>query len=149
MLGAALTADGRWAISGSHDDLTLRVWDLASGTCLTVVRRQGPTSPRPVALSPDGRYLLTGEYSAIGQWVLDWDYLFPEPIDWDEGARPHLESFIALHTPAPGGPFQRPRPAWGEADFQQLLAELALRGYGWLRPEGVRRKLEEMARERR
>ena len=27
---------------------------------------------------------------------------------------------------------------------QRLLRELGLRGYGWLRPEGVRRKLEEM-----
>lgn len=31
----------------------------------------------------------------------------------------------------------------------QLLQELYRRGYGWLKPEGVRRKLEELAAQRR
>jgi hypothetical protein len=39
-------------------------------------------------------------------------------------------------------------PTWSEEDFQRLLHTLGCAGYGWLRPEGVRRKLEEMALER-
>jgi len=35
-------------------------------------------------------------------------------------------------------------PKWNEGDSQQLIRELQYRGYGWLRPEGVRKKLEEM-----
>jgi hypothetical protein len=92
-------------------------------------------------------------------WELDWDYEFPGWDDWDEGVRPYLETFLTLHTPysaAPpadylpseheiraaltrGGP-----PSWTDADFQQLISELGDRGYGWLRPEGVRRELKKM-----
>ena len=36
------------------------------------------------------------------------------------------------------------KPAWNDEDFKNLLKELLHHGYGWLRPEGVRKKLEEM-----
>jgi len=36
------------------------------------------------------------------------------------------------------------KPEWTEEDFQKLLTELQHRGYGWLRPEGVRHQLEKM-----
>jgi hypothetical protein len=37
---------------------------------------------------------------------------------------------------------------WVEEDFKLLIDELASkRGYGWVRPEGIRRELEKMARE--
>jgi hypothetical protein len=35
--------------------------------------------------------------------------------------------------------------AWTEEDFHCLLDRLGYAGYGWLRPEGVRRKLEKVA----
>ena len=35
---------------------------------------------------------------------------------------------------------------WDEEDFKWLINDLQNSGYGWLRPEGVRKKLEEMAR---
>ena len=65
-------------------------------------------------------------------WTIDYAYHFPGWADWDEGARPYLEIFFTLH------------PNWTEADFDRLIAELQTRGYGWLRPEGVRTKLNEM-----
>jgi hypothetical protein len=37
------------------------------------------------------------------------------------------------------------KPIWTEEDFQQLLHTVACAGYGWLRPEGIRRELEKMA----
>jgi hypothetical protein len=36
-------------------------------------------------------------------------------------------------------------PTWSDADFQHLLHILGCSGLGWLRPEGVRKKLNEMA----
>jgi len=39
-------------------------------------------------------------------------------------------------------------PAWSEEEFQNLLTELGYRGFGWLQPEGVRKKLKELAAER-
>jgi len=54
----ALSPDGRYALSGS-DDHTLRLWELATGTCLRTL--EGHTNAvRSVALSPDGRYALSG-----------------------------------------------------------------------------------------
>jgi len=40
------------------------------------------------------------------------------------------------------------KPTWTEEDFKGLLHTLGCAGYGWLRQEGVRRKLEEMAGKR-
>ena len=40
---------------------------------------------------------------------------------------------------------RRGRPVYNEDDFQKLIKELQYRGYGWLKLEGVRKKLEEMA----
>jgi hypothetical protein len=64
---------------------------------------------------------------------LDYDLSFPGWQDWDEGARPYLDIFLTLH------------PNWTEDDFNNILIpDLQNRGYGWLRPEGVRIKLDEL-----
>ena len=82
-----------------------------------------------------------------------------DPADWDEGARPYLENFLTLHTPyAAALPDGKPSeaeiiraltregtPIYTDDDFNQLLETLANAGYGWLRPEGVRRELNKMA----
>jgi WD40 repeat protein/serine/threonine protein kinase len=146
---AAFFSDGRYVISGSTD-MTIRVWDVA--TVQEVCRLEGHRGAvNSVALSPDGRYALSGsEDNTICLWEFDWDYDFPAPADWDEGARPYLDIFLTLHTPyAPDGLRRVGKPQWTEEDFQKLLQELGYRGYGWLRPEGVRRELEKMAKERK
>jgi hypothetical protein len=109
-------------------------------------------------------------------WELDWELEAHEPADWDEGARPHLVNFLARQTPFAGefpeGPApqgwlpkigggrakklyedqvrealtRRGTPTWSAKDFQQLLVTLGWSGYGWLRPQGVHRELEKMAR---
>jgi len=64
---------------------------------------------------------------------LDYDLTFPGWKNWDEGARPYLEIFLTLH------------PNYTEEDFNNILIpDLQNRGYGWLRPEGVRIKLDEL-----
>jgi len=158
----AFSPDGRWALSGS-DDNTLKLWDLAGGACLRIFEghRDRVLS---VAFGPDGRRALSGSGDGtLKLWNLVWEYEFPGWADWDEGARPYLENFLTLHTPYAAVLPQdrepteeeirlalthRGKPTWTEDDFQGLLTELGQRGYGWLREEGVHRKLEEMARER-
>jgi serine/threonine protein kinase len=154
----AIAPDGRWGLSGSEDK-TLRPWDLATGACLRTF--EGHTGGvNSVAISPDGRWGLSGsEDKTMRLWEFVWDYQFPSPADWDEGARPYLVNFLCLHTPyaatlpAAGAPSpeqvqlaltRRGKPAWTDADFQQLIIQLQYAGYGWLRPEGVRRELEQM-----
>jgi len=162
ILAAAFSPDGRFILSGNSDN-KMRLWNTASGQCLCVL--EGHTrSVTAVAFSPDGRYVLSGsEDTTLKLWELEWELDFPDPADWDDGAQPYIDNFLTLHRPYAGTlPVDREpteeeitlalsrqgTPTWTEDDFQQLLYTLGCAGYGWLRPEGVRRKLEELARER-
>jgi WD40 repeat protein/serine/threonine protein kinase len=171
-----LSADGRYALSGSTD-ATLKLWEIASGLCLRTFAGHAD-AVTSVAFSADGRYALSGSADrTLKLWVLDWELEDKSPADWDERVLPHLEMFLSLHTPyaarsadrkrtvkemvrsplarlfksAPTEEVlrdvtRRGRPVWTENEFQALLRTLGYAGYGWLRPAGVRRKLEQMAR---
>jgi serine/threonine protein kinase len=144
----AFSPDGQYALSGSWE-YTLRLWKIATGEYLRTF--EGHTwIVLSVAFSPDGRYALSGSGDkTLRLWALEWELEEKEPADWDEGARPYLDIFLTLHTPyGPDGFTRVGTPQWTEEDFQKLLTELGYRGYGWLKPEGVRRELERMARER-
>jgi hypothetical protein len=140
----ALTSDGRVAVAGGMYGSAL--WHLGSGRCLRVLDGMSAAT-----ITPDGRFVLSAEWmKAPRLWELDWDYEFPEPVDWDEGARALLEAFLCAQVPyadplTDDGPLRRGESAWNEADFDLLLHALQDAGYGWLRPEGVLRELERMA----
>jgi WD40 repeat protein len=142
------SADGRFGISAGNDEI-LRFWDLRDSICLREISGHH-TWVNAIRLAPDNTYLWSGDYGGrIYTWQVDWDYEFPDLADWHEGARPYLEIFLTLHTPyGPDGFTHRGKPTWTEEDFQQFLVELGYRGYGWLRPEGVRRKLDELTQTR-
>jgi hypothetical protein len=113
------------------------------------------------SISPDGRWAPSAsDDETLRLWELDWECEFPSPADWDEGARPHLETFLTLRTPLVGqlpkdreptakevvpALTRKGKPSWSEEDFNGLLHTLACAGYGWLRPEGVRRELGKVA----
>jgi len=157
----SISPDGRWALSGSYDK-TLGLWELATGQCVRTF--EGPElQVNSVTFSPDGRWALSGDGGQLARWELDWECEFPSPSDWDEGARPYLESFLILHTPyaaelprdhAPSEEEVRlalihcGKPSWNEQGFDSLIRQLQYAGYGWLRPKGVRKQLEEMANKR-
>jgi hypothetical protein len=98
-----------------------------------------------VAWSPDGRFALSGGSDDTVLWELDWAFESNQPADWDEGARPFLIVFLTLHPPDRASWFRRAKPSWTGYDFRRLLDRLGCAGYGWLRPEGVRRELAKMA----
>ena len=102
-----------------------------------------------VALSADARWALSASWdNTLRLWELDWECEFPDAADWNEAARPYLDSFLTLHCPVGQDGFSRVgKPMWAEEDFQNLLTDLQYRGYGWLRPEGVRRQLLKMTEE--
>jgi WD40 repeat protein/serine/threonine protein kinase len=141
--------DGHYALSsGGRDGEVIHLWDIMTGKELKELKKH---VERVVALdfSPNSQYALSAGYDKmICIWEFDWKWDFPNPADWVEDARPYLEIFLSLHTPYdPDGLSRVGPPTWTDADFQQLLTELGYRGYGWLRPEGVRRELEKMARD--
>jgi hypothetical protein len=145
-------------LSGS-DDTTFKLWDVATGRCLHTQAFEYAVTA--VHLSTTGQYALCGcKDGSVSAWFLDWELEENEPADWDEGARPYLEVFLRTHRPY-GAALprdrqptdeeithaltRRGRPEWSEEDFQGFLYTLGCAGYGWLRPEGVRRELEKMA----
>jgi len=140
----AITADARYGLSGSGDN-TFRLWDLATGECIRAF--EGHTKDvSSVAVTADARYALSGSLdNTLRLWEFEWQYEFPDPVDWDEGARSYLETFLTLHCPYGEDGINRVgSPVWDDNDFKKLIRDLENRGYGWLRPEGVRKKLEEM-----
>jgi WD40 repeat protein len=160
VFSTALSADGRFAISGSGDK-TIRLWEIATGQCVGVYG--GHTqSVFSVALSLDGRWLLSaGEDKVLRVQELDWELTARDPADWDEGALPLLKTFLSSHIPYRGvlrpdrdlseerilqALTRRGDPVWSEQDFQLLIDHLQYAGYGWLHPAGVRAKLEELVR---
>lgn len=142
----ALSAGGRYGLSGICD--TVRLWETSNGQCIRAFNGH-MESVNSVALSADARWALSAsDDETLRVWELEWDYEFPEPLDWDEGARPCLETFLTLHCAVGADGLTRVgKPEWTEEDFQKLLTDLQYRGYGWLRTEGVRRQLEKMTGE--
>jgi WD40 repeat protein/serine/threonine protein kinase len=140
----ALSSDGRYALSGSTDK-TVRLWDMSSATCVHAFEGHGD-KVISVAVSADGQYVLSGSADCtLRLWTLDWELEEKEPADWDGDALPWLQNFLTLHCPCGDDGISRVgTPNWNDDDFKQLLHTLGCAGYGWLRPEGVRKKLEEM-----
>lgn len=147
----AMTADGAAVMSAGYDD-ALRVWDVKTGRCVWTL--DAPVGCMfDVDLTPDGRIGVSGGSDGSVQiWRLDWELIPRDPADWDEHARPWIDTFLSCHTPYVSlDPdhkdclVRRGKPVWTDSDFEYLIKQLQWSGYGWLRPEGVRRELEKMA----
>jgi len=157
MNSLCMSSDNRWVLSGGSD---MALSERTTGRCLRVFK--GHTGRvKSVCLSSDNRWALSGGYdNTIRLWELDWEFESREQADWDEGARFVLANFLTLHRPyaAELPTVRQPTedeitrsltrsgtPSWNESDFKQLLHTLACAGYGWLKPEGVRKELMNMA----
>jgi hypothetical protein len=113
-----LSADGRWALSGS-DDHTLQLWEL---------NRNAETRD-PADWDEAARPYL--------QNFLTLHTPYAETLSKD-----HQPSEKAIQLALT----RRGQPVWGEDDFQALIQQLQYAGYGSLRPDGVRKELTQTAR---
>ena len=127
------TPDSRYAISDGADN-TILVFELETGRCVHEMKGH-VDKVCSVVIDPNGKHVVLGKYvNTIRVWELVWDLEFPDPVDWDEGVRPYLDIFLTLRN-----------GKWTEDDFNKLINELATqRGYGWVKPKGIRRELEKM-----
>jgi WD40 repeat protein len=151
-----MTSDGQFAISTSIDQ-KLCIWGLGDlsrkGPLYSLQWHNGPVTS--VAVTSDNRLVVSGSTDrTLLVWYLDWDIIPHDPADWDEGARPWLKFFLACHTPLVAIESNHSQclvrdgvPLWTDANFNYLIQQLQWAGYGWLRPDGVRRELEVMAKE--
>ena len=132
ILSVSFSPDGKKVLSGSQDK-TMRLWDIETGKCVYIFQ-EFDSWVKKVCFSSDGQKIAAATETAIQVYDLDFDLHFPGWHNWDEGARPYLDIFLTLH------------PNWTDEDFNNILiSDLQNRGYGWLRPEGVRAELEKIS----
>ena len=131
VLSACFSPDGKIALS-SCKGMTMNLWDIATRECLFKSAGLVGFDNFEACFSPDGTQVLVAGGAKILIYELDNDLEFPGWQDWDDGALPYSQTFLSLY------------PNYSDADFDQFITELQIRGYGWLRPEGVKAKLNEM-----
>jgi hypothetical protein len=68
----------------------------------------------------------------IEQVRIAWNYAFPGWKDWDIQIDGVVKSFIKSY------------PNYTDGQFESLISILQLYDLGWIRPEGIRKKMEEM-----
>lgn len=143
------SADGRFlAVCGSRGSEKagmFELWDVSGGKQIFAENLENISD---VSFSPDGTLLVVScsnagmvqghleSNSEIHAFRLSYSYEFPGFHDWDEGAQPYLEIFLSLY------------PDWTDDDFEDLITDLKNRGFGWLRPAGVRAMLSKMSNSR-
>ena len=145
ILALAVSSDSRLCAVGSDRGI-IRILSLSSGEVVRELRAH-TDEITSLAWSTDGTLLLSGGRDRrLILWTIDCEIEFPAPAEWHEGARPHLETFLTLCCPpSPHSVGRIGKPKWNDEDLEYLVADLGRRGYGWLRPEGVRKELEKMA----
>ena len=135
----AFTPDARWALVGEESG-RVGLWDLRGRR---LVRALDPHAAGVVGVGVDrsGRQVLSGAADGgLRLSYLDWQPRVRPFAEWDEAARPHLEMFLSRHRRGLDGAGEA---VWREEEVRELLVDLGHRGLGWLRPDGVRARLEE------
>ncbi|MBN2144247.1 MAG: protein kinase [Candidatus Aureabacteria bacterium] len=153
------TADGRFIVSASSDK-TLRFWSVESGQC--VFAQQGEEPFYAMDLSQDGRFLVTAHSKVLQLYELDWSFVAVNEGQEEEVEKKldsQLRIFLINHTDYLFQPekdqhlskeqivsalIRQDHAHWNDKDFKQLLIDLSSYGLGWVNPEKVSLRLDEL-----
>jgi WD40 repeat protein/tetratricopeptide (TPR) repeat protein len=132
----AMTPLGDVAIHAAGPDIA--VCDGELGKRIDVLRGHSGVV-HALALSSDGRLVISGGSDGTARlWYLEWGVKPAGIADWDDRAEPLLQEFVRRALWGPPGSGR----ALTDADARLLMTELSWAGFGWLRPEAVRRRLQ-------
>ena len=125
----AMSPDGRFTVCEENkDDLLYRLKKNRTVICLGSL-----INSKKVDFSQDGSYIRIEPYRGDPVYYrISYEYMFPGFADWDENADFYAQVFLSVH------------PQWTDEDFNEFLKELSELGFGNLRHDSVRKKLEEM-----
>jgi WD40 repeat protein/serine/threonine protein kinase len=136
------SGDSRYAITGSADR-TAVLWDVNTGQRIYTLEGH-KDSVFTTCFSADGRFALTGgKDGSLRIWTLDWDLEERQSADWDNGATPFVEQFVALKHAYAAQKRTANRIA-PQDELPLLKYQLGCAGYGWLHPEGIANKLKQI-----
>jgi WD40 repeat protein len=124
---AVFSPDGRFILVG-FDSEKAKLYNILNGAAAAEIKTSGTV--QNVDFHTGGKFLLISTTEAVTIYRLNYNYEFPGWTDWDDGALPYLESFLAFH-----------KEGYNNEEFNVLITELQNRGLGYIRPEGVRAKL--------
>ncbi|MBN1342580.1 MAG: TIR domain-containing protein [Phycisphaerae bacterium] len=91
----AVSPDGTWAASGSHDK-TVKIWDLEAGECRATLEGHA-YRVQAVAITPDGKRILSG---SVDRSVRVWDADSGQKLAKLDGHADKVWSVVALHDNA-------------------------------------------------
>ena len=138
----AITPGGEDVVTDGHGR-ALVLWNRTAGVRLRTLDDHAGTVCA-AAISADAGLIVSGDAAgAVHLWALDWNIDFFDAADWYTAADKYLHAFLRAHAPWPSD--DRSLVAWTDDDFTALLRQLRYAGYGWLRPAGVRERLEWLA----
>ena len=124
--------NGKFALSSKRYQ-ALNLWDIETGENIYESIGNDKNDYNFACFKPNGTQILVAGGENILIYNIDYELEFPGWADWDDDALPYVQTFLTLY------------PSFTESDFCRLITELQNRGYGWLRAEGVRAKLQELS----
>ena len=124
----SVSKDEKFLLSGDDSGI-IRLWDLHTGICLKEIETEYNNSVYDIHFSDDGSSFIYNVGGKVYLWRLAWDLDFPGWANWDDNVFPYIKNFFIAY------------PKWTETDFERLISELQYKGYGWIKPDGVRAKL--------